>query len=127
MVILMAVGIINPSGVDPSTKTPLIIQSLKKVSPVGMAIEALCIAEYSGMDFAEGGKWRLSDLPRMGGLALVRNGDQVIDALGLTTKTYEGVMRNMAIVSSINLLLSWVGLSCCGTKFITARDIPSTD
>ncbi len=76
-------------------KTPLIIQFLKKISPIGMAIEALCIAEYSGMDFAEGGKWRLGDLPRMGGLALVRNGDQVIDALGLTSKTYRDVMQNM--------------------------------
>ena len=93
-----------------------------------MAIEALCIAEYSGMDFAEGGKsWSFSDLPRMGGLALVRNGDQVIDALGLTAKTYESVMRNMATVSAINLLMSWVGLSWYGTKFINAKDTSSTD
>lgn len=104
-------------------KTPLIIKLLKQFSPIGMAIEALCIAEYSGMDFAEGGRsWNFSDLPRMGGLALVRNGDQVIDALGLTTKSYESVMRNMATVSAINLFMSWIGLSCYGTKFIKAKE-----
>ena len=66
-----------------------------------MAIEALCIAEYKGMDFAEDGtRWSLKDLPRMGGLALVRNGDQVIDALGLTNKSYENVMHSMAVVSA---------------------------
>lgn len=92
-----------------------------------MAIEALCIAEYKGMDFGEDGtRWSLKDLPRMGGLALVRNGDQVIDALGLTNKSYEDVMHSMAVVCAMNLLLSWFGLSHCGTKFTTAIDVSNS-
>lgn len=109
---------------DESTKTPFIVQLLKNISPIGMSIEALCIAEYKGMDFAEDGmRWSLKDLPRMGGLALVRNGDQVIDALGLKNKTYKGVMNNLVVASSMNLLVSWFGLSYCGTKFTKARDV----
>ncbi len=93
-----------------------------------MAIEALCIAEYKGMDFAEDGKrWSLKDLPRMGALALVRNGDQVIDALGLKDKSYESVMNSMVIFSSLNLLLSWVGLSFGSIKFTHAKDISNSD
>lgn len=116
-------SVINPSGVDSSAKIPFFIQFLKRISPIGMAIEALCIAEYKGMSFSEKGmRWSLKDLPRMGGLALVRNGDQVIDALGLNNKSYEGLMNNMLIVSAMNLCLSWFGLSCCSAKFTNARD-----
>lgn len=69
-VILIAVGIINPSGVDTSAKTPLLIKALQQISPIKLAIEALCIAEFKGMEFDDGkGSWRLrlKDLPRMGG------------------------------------------------------------
>ena len=98
------------------------------MSPIRMAIEALCIAEYKGMDFSEGKskRWNLKDLPKMGGLALVRNGDQVIDALGLKNKTYQGMMNQMVVLSASNLLLSWIGLSFCGSKFIKARDVANT-
>jgi len=115
MVVLMAVGIINPSGVDTSVKKSLIIQCLQRFSPIGMAIESLVVAEYKGMKFDDDGqKFRLSDLPKMGGLALVRNGDQVVDALGLSNRTYKGAMQDLARISVVNLLLSWIGLSVCG-------------
>jgi len=88
-----------------------------------MAIEALCIAEYKGMDFAEDGRrWNWKELPKMGGLALVRNGDQVLDALGLKDKSYEGMMNSMVLFSAFNLLFSWFGLSSCNTKFTHARE-----
>jgi hypothetical protein len=51
MTVLMAVGVINPSGVDESARKPLVIKLLKMFSPVSAAIEALCIAEYKGMSF----------------------------------------------------------------------------
>ena len=58
-----------------------------------------------GMKFDDDGqRWRVRDLPKMGGLALVRNGDQVIDALGLSSKTYNGVMWDLATVSAFNLV-----------------------
>jgi hypothetical protein len=46
----------------------------------------------------------------MGGLALVRNGDQVIDALGLSGKTYAGTMKHLAALTLFNIFLSWMGL-----------------
>lgn len=121
MVILMAVGIINPSGVDRSRKQPRFILLLKKLSPIGMAIEALIVAEFKGMRFDDGGrKWRLLDLPKMGGLALVQNGDQVLEALALEKKSYTCIMNDLAIICVFNLFLSWAGLSLCGTDFVQA-------
>lgn len=58
---------------DASAKTPILIKALQQISPIKLAIEALCIAEFKGMEFDDGkGRWRLSgwrlkDLPRMGG------------------------------------------------------------
>jgi len=91
-----------------------------------MAIESLVIAEYKGMKFDDDGqRWRVRDLPKMGGLALVRNGDQVIDALGLSSKTYNGVMWDLATVSAFNLVVSWIGLSLsCGSDFTHASGEP---
>jgi len=122
-VILIAVGIINPSGVDANAKAPLLIKALQQISPIKLAIEALCIAEFKGMEFddGKGTRWglgrRLKDLPRMGGLALVKNGDQVLDALGLADRSYETVMKELLILSGGNLLVSWFGLSFFGPKF----------
>mmetsp|Transcript_30578 Transcript_30578/g.35649 ORF Transcript_30578/g.35649 Transcript_30578/m.35649 type:complete len:715 (-) Transcript_30578:157-2301(-) len=122
MVVLMAVGVINPSGVDASTKTPFVIKALKSMSPICMGIEALCISEYKGTKFEEDGKrWRLRDLPKMGGLALVQNGDQVLDALGLADKTHQNVKKEMVLISAINLFISWAGLTFFGNNFVEAR------
>ena len=118
---------INPSGVDITKKQPFIIRLLKRMSPISIAIEALCIAEYNGMDFSEDGmQWSWKDLPRMGGLAFVRNGDQVIEALGLSNKSYTSMMKRMFILSLSNLFISWFGLSFCGTQFIKAEDSSSS-
>lgn len=120
MVILMTVGTINPSGVDTSEPQPVLVEALKQVSPIAYAIRAVCIAEYRGMEFqdpqARGGnvftrgRRILRDLPKMGALALVKNGDQVLDELGLGKKDYKGEMKHLAILSIGNLLLSWIGL-----------------
>ena len=73
MVILMAVGIINPSGVDPTTKVPRVVTLLKLFSPIKMAIEGLCIAEYSGMVFGDKRSWNIKELPKMGGTFMENN------------------------------------------------------
>ena len=81
----------------------------------------MCVAEFKGMRFDDGGgRWRLSDLPKMGGLALVQNGDQVLEALALDKKTYGGIMNQLAATSAFNLLLSWVGLAFFGPSFTRA-------
>jgi hypothetical protein len=125
LVVLMTVGIINPSGVDSSEPPPVIVEALKQVSPIAFAIKALCLAEYRGMEFSQDPSrmgvgrfgfltngWNLlRDLPKMGALALVQNGDQVLDELGLGDGDYEAAMRRLALISLLNLLLSWIGLS----------------
>ena len=117
MTVLMAVGVINPSGVDESARKPLVIKLLKMFSPVSAAIEALCIAEYKGMSFEHNGKkprWNLRDLPRMGGLALIRNGDNVLKALGLSGKSYHQCIKELGVMSFLSLAVSWIGLSVTG-------------
>jgi hypothetical protein len=113
LVVLMVVGVINPSGVDPSHPPPPIVRIMKHLSPFGLAIEALCLGEYPGMQFDTAGRgWfqRFSDLPKMGGLAMVRNGDQVIEALGLANKNYTVIMKQLAMLSLGNLAVGWLGL-----------------
>mmetsp|Transcript_9671 Transcript_9671/g.17011 ORF Transcript_9671/g.17011 Transcript_9671/m.17011 type:complete len:167 (-) Transcript_9671:2193-2693(-) len=122
MVVLMTVGIINPSGVDQSEPPPAVVETLKQLSPIAFAIKALCLAEYRGMEFqdpfARGtrqgffarGRNLLRDLPKMGALALVQNGDQVLDELGLGNDDYKGAMKRLALLSCTNLVLSWIGL-----------------
>ena len=113
VVLLMVVGVINPSGVDSSKKPPVVVQLLKRLSPFASAIEALCLGEYPGMLF-DASKTLFSkvrDLPKMGGLAMVQNGDQVIEALGLADKTYGNAMQHLAVLCGGYLMLSWIGLA----------------
>jgi ABC-type multidrug transport system ATPase subunit len=113
LVVLMVVGVINPSGVDLAHPPPRIVQIMKHVSPFAFAIEALCLGEYPGMKFdTEGRGWfkRFADLPRMGGLAMVENGDQVIEALGLADKKYSVIMEQLALLSLGNFFVGWLGL-----------------
>ena len=138
-IVLMAVGIINPSGVVVREGgTPWIVQWLKNISPIRWAIEATCVAEFRGMEFGEtskgssdkrggrrgmwGSRVRWSDLPRMGGLALVQSGDQVLDALGLGKATYSNLMRSLLTLSGINLFVSWIGLTFCRPNFLEVKD-----
>ena len=121
MVVLMAVGVINPSGVDASDPPPAIINWLKSVSPIKWTIEALCVAEFRDMELAEteGKRWQaLRDLPKMGGLALVKNGNQVLEALGLSDLTYEYIMERLTTLACVSLLLSWLGLTWFGPSFV---------
>lgn len=121
MVVMMTVGIINPAGIDQSEPQPVVVGALKQLSPIAFAIQALCIAEYRGMEFGDPpnakngnifsrGRNLLKDLPKMGALALVQNGDQVLDELGLGEEKYGDSMKHLAFLSFGNLLLSWIGL-----------------
>jgi hypothetical protein len=131
MVLFMVVGIINPSGVsDADDPEPSFISIIKMASPIRWAIEALCIAEYTGMEFAPDSKrkgWfgrviNVFENPRMGALALVQNGAQILDAIGLKGGSYESHMKNLAILTGINLLISLFGLEFCGPKFKQAMN-----
>ena len=125
MVLLMSVGVINPSGVDSTEPKPVIVEALQCLSPVAYAIKAVCIKEYKGMEFQDPSGHRknmfsrgrnvLRDLPKMGALALVKNGDQVLKELGLGNETYSGAMRHLIFLSAANLIISWIGLSFHGS------------
>jgi hypothetical protein len=52
----------------------------------------------------------------MGALALVKNGDQVLEELGLGNETYEGAMKHLIYLSAINLIISWIGLNLQGSS-----------
>ncbi|CAJ1958572.1 unnamed protein product [Cylindrotheca closterium] len=121
MVVMMAVGIINPSGVDLSDPPPLLVRALKQISPINYAVKALCLSEYKDAEFGidTGGKpvnifsrarIMMRDLPKMGGLALVKNGNQVLQELGLADETYAGVMKQLGVLSLVNLAISLIGL-----------------
>ncbi|KAL3944829.1 MAG: hypothetical protein SGBAC_001094 [Bacillariaceae sp.] len=121
MVVMMAVGVINPSGVDLSDPPPLLVRALKQFSPINYAVKAVCLSEYRDAEFGidTGGKQInifsrgrriLQDLPKMGGLALVKNGNQVLQELGLADETYAGAMSQLAVLSLINLAISLIGL-----------------
>eukprot|EP00980_Cylindrotheca_fusiformis_P013318 scaffold3389_cov119-Cylindrotheca_fusiformis.AAC.10 len=121
MVILMSVGVINPSGVDVSAPQPAIVDALKQLSPINYAVKAMCLTEYKDAEFGSAnqkgrqniflrGRALLKDLPKMGGLALVKNGNQVLHELGLDKDTYGGCMRHLALLSLSNLIICWIGL-----------------
>lgn len=127
MVVLLVVGIINPSGVQSTTPEPnALVKALKLISPIKWSIEALCVSEYRDMQFSKTKKklWRkILDLPRMGAFAMVEDGNQVLDALGLGNAMYENIMKNLAILTGTNILVSLLGLTFFGRpKFAAARD-----
>ena len=119
MVIFMVVGVINPSGVSADEPTNRVMELIKMGSPIKWAIEALVTAEFRGMKFDKDRDFwgNVKELPRMGGLALVKDGDEVLDALGLSNAVYSEIMQKLSILSGVYLLFSWIGLAFGGPKF----------
>jgi hypothetical protein len=130
IVVLMVVGVINPSGVnlDEDGRPNMIMQILGFFSPIKWAIESLVTAEFSGMIFEDDkinnnnnnkGVWgRLQDLPKLGALAFVKNGNDVLTNLGLGKATYTDLMDHLGLLSGIYLTISWIGLSFFRPTFI---------
>lgn len=56
----------------------------------------------------------------MGGLALVKDGNEVLANLGLESASHSDLMNNLALLSGAYLLVSWLGLSFGGPKFMNA-------
>ena len=107
LVILMVVGIINPSGVDPSRPPPRLVRWMKVCSPFAYAIEALCVAEYKGVQFqhTRGFLGRLKGATRIGGLALI----DVSDCLHGCTHDVEVMFF---VVVRTALVMLWQTLTC---------------
>ena len=67
-------------------------------------------------------RWgQLKDLPKMGALAMVQDGDSVLLNLGLGNAKYSEKMKRLAYLAGIYLCLSLMGLSFFGPSFIDAN------
>ncbi len=67
-------------------------------------------------------RWgQLKDLPKMGALALVQDGDSVLGELGLGNAVYSDLMKKLWILSGIYISLSWLGLSYFRPLFIATE------
>lgn len=125
MVVLMAVGIISPSGINQEDveNTPPIVKFLQYASPIRHTIEALSIKEFSGLKFERepGRKNRFFGLPKMGAFALVRNGDQALDAIGLKGKTFEQALGGLGTIAGVNIGIAIFGLMYTRAQFIKAK------
>lgn len=64
----------------------------------------------------------MKDLPKMGALAMVKDGDNVLKNLGLGNAEYSDLMEKLGLLSSIYLFMSWVGLSWFGPSFMDTGD-----
>jgi hypothetical protein len=53
MIVYMIVGVINPSGVNPDEAPNALMKTLRRLSPIRWAIEAVVTAEFRGMEFGE--------------------------------------------------------------------------
>jgi hypothetical protein len=62
----------------------------------------------------------LSLQPKMGGLALVKDGNEVLANLGLENASYSDLMNNLALLAGVYLTVSWLGLTFGGPKFMDA-------
>lgn len=104
MIVHMLTGVIDPAG--QSAQQPLaVMRALRGLSPIRHAIEALCISELGGMRLAR----NAADAPRMGGLALVRSGDEVLRRLEIVG-TFEGGLLRLAALTALHLAIAAVAL-----------------
>jgi ABC-type multidrug transport system ATPase subunit len=124
MVMLLGVGVITPSVIDDDQpqhppSSSMVVEGLKYISPIAYAIRAVCIAEYDGMVFGNPNEkvgWfrslfrKVKDFSRMGGLAMAKSGNDILNELGLSDETYQGAMIHLALLSLGFLFLSWIGL-----------------
>merc|ERR1712194_209664 len=111
----MLTGVIDPAGTT-AAQPILIMRGLQVISPIRHTIEALCILELKGKSLA----FSALDAPRMGGLALVRTGDEVLARLGVVS-SFDECMRWLAVLFYFHLLAAVVALILTRPRFARAR------
>lgn len=126
MVIHMLVGVIDPAGADAESDGAL-MSTLRTLSPIRHAIEALCLAELKDVRFAKssGGKGpgfmrALADAPKLGALAGVRNGNEVLERLGVP-ENFSAPMVGLGSLGALHLLAGLVALIATAPRFARAR------
>ena len=84
MIVHMVLGILNPAGAADAKPPSAAMSAVSHASPIKWSVRALCCAELRGLELTPSS---LASVPRMGGLALVRSGDEVLERLGLAQST----------------------------------------
>lgn len=117
LLVSMCVGIINPSGVvknknknenDAASKRKGIIDVLKLCSPISWAVAGLVFAEFNDCEIS---RPSLRSLPRMGAFAAIRNGRQVLSALGIGEgQNFVASLKAMGAISFSHLAIAFLGL-----------------
>jgi|EP00970_Alexandrium_tamarense_P006971 hypothetical protein len=54
----------------------------------------------------------------MGGLAFIKDGDEVLANLGLENASYTDMMSSLSKLAGLYLIVSWIGLTFFGPQFI---------
>lgn len=65
---------------------------------------------------------QLKDLPKLGALAIVRDGDTVLTSLGLGLQDYSTLMMKLVYLSGIYLSISWIGLTFFRPTFVNTTN-----
>jgi len=118
MVIHMLVGVIDPAGAS-SEPDGFLMRTLRQLSPVRHAINALCISELKDLELAKkkGGFLRqLADAPQMGALAGIRSGNEVLDKLGILT-SFEEPLKCLGLLAGLHLAASAAALIMAAPRF----------
>lgn len=116
-VVHMVVGVISPAGA--SKKPPsAAMRAVALTSPIKWVIRSVMCSELRGMQLVRS---TLSGGPRMGGLALVRSGDQVLERLGLQDETAAHASARLGMLTGAYLLAALVGQQLARPHFQTLK------
>jgi hypothetical protein len=136
LVLFTIVGVVNPSGVQADAPPqPALMRVVAAMSPIGAAIRALLPAELAGARL-ERGRFSVKNVPRLGALALVRSGDEVLSALGLGAKparngqprrravTWADGIKRLWLISLFNFAVAVCGAVVTRPRFVEPRPPP---
>ena len=124
MIVHMVLGIINPSGAAESKPPSLGVRLCSHLSPIKWSIRALCCSELRGLEIEQRS---LKDAPRIGGLALVKSGDEVLERLGMETLTSAVCCQRLGKLLAAELAVAWLGLKLGRTRYAELEPPASED
>ena len=110
---LKVLGVINPAGASGREQSAL-VRTISLASPIKWCVEGLCCAELRGMELDRAS---LAEAPRMGGLALVTSGDQVLERLGLEGQSCGRCLARLGTVLGAEVGVALLGLALTRPRF----------
>jgi hypothetical protein len=116
-VVHMVVGVISPAGTAKKPPSP-VMRAVALTSPIKWVIRSVLCSELRGMRLVRS---TLSGGPRMGGLALVRSGDQVLERLGLKDETAAHASGRLGVLTGAYLLAALIGQQLARPRFQTLK------